>query len=185
MKSLHGSKQGWIQGLKEVMLWWYQLSLDQAEPEVQDYRTLQFTQSKFFPHSSPFELNFVCVYDTAPRVPSSLQCCIVSGPTWPTLELGSETPFMEADTASPLCPGLGGGSHSCHSQWPGPASYRPCQVQVRGTAPTSEHCAAQGREHGGGHPWGWHKGPTTLTPPLAPLRAASPVHWKPCLGICF
>ena len=49
---------------------------------------------------------------------------------------------MEADAASPLRPGLGEGGipgwHSCHSQWPGPASYRPCQVQVRGTDPTSE-----------------------------------------------
>ena len=46
----------------------------------------------------------------APRVLSSLQCCIVSGPTWAVLELGGETPWVEADAASPLHPGLGGGA---------------------------------------------------------------------------
>ena len=47
---------------EEVMFWWYQLSLDQAEPEAQDYRTLQFTQSKFSLFKPIWVESCVCVH---------------------------------------------------------------------------------------------------------------------------
>ena len=47
MKSVHGGEQGWTQRPREIMFWWHQLSLDQAEPEACYYRTLHFMSHNF------------------------------------------------------------------------------------------------------------------------------------------